>query len=99
MRYKQRELAIKKASFERKHAAPTKKKFLLLKLVQIKDKYGGGASWHYVLLHEPLRWKEIIRVKDCAVELGDYGRIVKSGRGKEPPSDVRREIEDEFGWE
>ena len=59
-------------------------------LVRGKDR--GKPAWHYVLLKKALfplfsRW-----TKGGSVDVADFGRVLKSGWGKDPPEDIRKSI-------
>ena len=64
----------------------------------VRDKDGGRPRWHYVLL--PDNKEETKEAFDAQVRTGptdvaDYGKILKSGWGEEPPMEVREWFEKE----
>ena len=66
----------------------------LVYLVRGKDR--GKAAWHYVLVDEEKLnvFKE--KMKSGNIDVADYGRIVQSGWGTDPPEDVSKQIKSFF---
>ena len=66
-------------------------------LVRGKDR--GRPVWHYVLVVDDEdtldNFKE--KVKSGRFDVADYGRVLHSGWGKDPPTDIRERIKDEYG--
>eukprot|EP01083_Nonionella_stella_P307867 1083968_1 len=66
----------------------------LVHLVQWMDK--GRSAWHYVLV-DPDKLEGFQKLlNDDITHLEDYGVIMQSGYGKEPPKRVRERIEAQF---
>ena len=65
-------------------------------LVRGEDK--GRDAWYYVLLRDDddvvAAFKE--RLKAKTINLEDYGKILKSGFGKDPPNEVKDQIEKNY---
>ena len=60
-----------------------------------KDK--GRPAWHYVILKDNEDTQKAFDEKFAlCLDLTDYGEIVKSGWGKDPPDDVVKEIEEKY---
>ncbi len=71
-------------------------------LVRGKDR--GRPAWHYVLLVDDDktidRFKELTQGEQRGqgdVELNDFGQLLKSGWGKDPPDDAKQWIEETYG--
>ena len=58
-------------------------------LVRGKDK--GRPAWHYVLLvdDEETIKKFHEKIKEGTLDVADYGQVLKSGWGEDPPNEVR----------
>lgn len=69
------------------------------RLQLIKSTYCGHAIWRYVLFDDdPEKMKNYYQKKAAAdeteiVNLRDYGKIIRSGWGDEPPQDVKEEMD------
>ncbi len=67
-----------------------------------KDK--GRAAWHYLLLVDDDktidRFKELTQGEHAGentISVDDFGQVLKSGWGKDPPDDVKQWIEETYG--
>ena len=66
----------------------------------IVDESQGRPSWQYVLLDDDdeKEWEfKEKKAKGEPVDVAQYGRILESGWGKEPPNEAWHDIEKEFG--
>ena len=68
-----------------------------LRLVRGED--NGRPAWHYVLLVDD---DEIIEMfqkeeKTGTINLADFGKVIKSGWGQDPPDDVKEWIQKKYG--
>ena len=52
----------------------------------------GKPAWHYVLVKKALLPLFLRRAKGGNVDVADFGRVLKSGWGKDPPEDIRKSI-------
>ena len=59
-------------------------------LVRGKDK--GKQAWHYVLVEKALLPLFLRRTNGGSLDVADFGLILKSGWGKDPPENVRTNI-------
>ena len=59
-------------------------------LVRGEDK--GKQAWHYVLVEKALLPLFLRRTNSGSLDVADFGLILKSGWGKEPPEEVRKNI-------
>ena len=70
----------------------------LITLVRGKDH--GEPAWHYVLLDDDEEVQKKFRDKVASgggvVDVADYGQVLKSGWGRDPPNEVRHEIDKEY---
>ena len=62
----------------------------LLYLVHGKDR--GREGWHYVLVERDLIDDFEEKVRSGTVNVSDYGYVIKSGWGKDPPVDIEDKI-------
>lgn len=62
-------------------------------LVRGKDK--GRPAWHYVMLVDDEETIKIFheKIKESKVDVADYGQVLESGWGKDPPNEVRDRME------
>ena len=70
-----------------------KKNYTETILVRGKDK--GRAAWHYVLVKRHLLGLFLKRVKGGRVNVADFGDILRSGWGKDPPEGIIDQILEE----
>ena len=68
-----------------------KSKPSLIYLVRGKDK--GRQAWHYVLVDEGQENAFKEKVSSGTVDVAVYGKVIKSGWGKDPPDDVKNAID------
>ena len=59
-------------------------------LVRGKDR--GKPAWHYVLVEKALLPLFLRRTNGGSLDVADFGRVLKSGWGKDPPENVRKNI-------
>ena len=59
-------------------------------LVRGKDR--GKPAWHYVLVEKTLLPLFLRRTKGGSLDVADFGLVLKSGWGKDPPENVRKDI-------
>ena len=63
-------------------------------LVRGKDR--GRAAWHYVLVDNQKRELFLAATRSGSLDVADYGEVLESGWGEDPPKHVVKRIEDEF---
>lgn len=63
-------------------------------LVRGKDK--GRPAWHYVLLDKLKKPMFEKTIKTGAIDVAEYGTILYSGWGENPPQDIVDRIKSEF---
>ena len=68
-----------------------------IQLVRGKDK--GRAAWHYVLVKKHLLGLFLKRVKGGRVNVADFGDILRSGWGKDPPEGTTDKILKEYDFQ
>ena len=71
-------------------------------LIRGQDK--GRPAWHYAVLvddEETIRiFKELTQGENAGkntIDITNYGQVVKSGWGKDPPNDVKEWMEEHYG--
>jgi hypothetical protein len=67
----------------------------LVWLVTGTDK--GQACWHFLYVDKIKLEIFKARLKTGSLELKDYGTILYSGWGTEPPEDIKQKIQEQFG--
>ena len=65
-------------------------KFRLLYLVRGEDR--GCPAWHYVVVDEEKLDDFKAKVASGTINVTNYGRVLKSGWGKDPPKDTAHKI-------
>jgi hypothetical protein len=83
-------------SFVKKYIKSSKSNRLNLVLTKTKE---GRDAWWYVLVDAPKLEAFYRAMESGGVDLADYGKIVKSGYGDEPPSIVKQEMKDQYDFE
>ena len=63
-------------------------------LVRGKDR--GRPAWHYVLVDNNKRELFLAATRSGALDVADYGEILESGWGEDPPESVVKRVTDEF---
>ncbi len=59
----------------------------------VRGKSDGRAAWHYVLV-EPHKKHAFLRsIESGSLDVADYGDVLCSGWGTDPPAHVVRQIE------
>ena len=59
-------------------------------LVRGKDR--GKLAWHYVQVEKALLPLFLRRINGGSLDVADFGRVLKSGWGKDPPENVQKNI-------
>ena len=69
-----------------------------VRLVRGKDH--GRPVWHYVLVvdDEDTMHEFLEKIKSGQVDVADYGRVLHSGWGDDPPNDIRERLDEEYLW-
>ncbi|WP_341808630.1 hypothetical protein [Wolbachia endosymbiont (group E) of Neria commutata] len=67
----------------------------LIYLVRGKDR--GKSAWHYVLVDKEKREMFLAKSRSGSMDVADYGEILYSGWGEDPPQDIVDKINEEFG--
>lgn len=81
---------------ERSFADAAKRSRLdLIYLVRGKDR--GKSAWHYVLVDKDKKEMFIAKSRTGAMDVADYGEIIYSGWGEDPPKEIVDKINEEFG--
>ncbi|XP_013402461.1 ankyrin-3-like [Lingula anatina] len=66
----------------------------LVYLVRGNDK--ERPAWHYVLVKRKLLADFLVKIKGKMIELEDYGKVLSSGWGEDPPDDIRQKVNDKY---
>ncbi|MDD9331292.1 MAG: hypothetical protein PV340_01305 [Wolbachia sp.] len=67
----------------------------LIYLVRGKDR--GKSAWHYVLVDKEKREMFLAKSRTGSMDVADYGEIIHSGWGENPPQEIVDKINEEFG--
>ncbi|MGL9688293.1 MAG: hypothetical protein ACR5K6_00630 [Wolbachia sp.] len=67
----------------------------LIYLVRGKDH--GRSAWHYVLVDKDKREMFLAKSRTGSMDVADYGEILYSGWGEDPPQEIVDKINEEFG--
>ncbi|CAK8162348.1 hypothetical protein CAXC1_120030 [Candidatus Xenohaliotis californiensis] len=67
----------------------------LVYLVRGKD--GEKSAWHYVLVDRPKLQIFLRKTQGGSLDVADYGKVLYSGWGQDPPQDIVDKINKEFG--
>ena len=68
----------------------------LIYLVRGKDQ--GKAAWHYVKVRDKAILPIFLKKADGGpIDVSEYGEILHSGWGENPPEDVVKDIEENYG--
>ncbi|QKX02080.1 hypothetical protein [Wolbachia endosymbiont of Dirofilaria (Dirofilaria) immitis] len=67
----------------------------LIYLVRGKDR--GRSAWHYVLIDKDKREMFLAKSRTGSMDVADYGEILYSGWGENPPQGIVDKINEEFG--
>ena len=65
-----------------------------LYLVRGKDK--GRPAWHYVLVDKEKEEEFKAQVKTGTVDVANFGKILHSGWGEDPPKEKKKQIDDQY---
>ena len=58
----------------------------------VRGKDGGKLAWHYVQVEKALLPLFLRRTNGGSLDVADFGLVLKSGWGKDPPENVRKNI-------
>ena len=67
-------------------------------IYKVRGKDRGQPAWYYVLLEddEDNIQTYLTKVKEGSLDVADYGQVLKSGWGKDPPEETEKWIEDNY---
>ena len=70
----------------------------LVYLVTAKEKPTNMDAWYYVQIESKSKVPIFLeKVKKTGLNLTEYGKVLYSGWGTEPPEDIKAKIKEEFG--
>ncbi|WP_395877360.1 hypothetical protein [Ehrlichia muris] len=88
---------LRKSKLNNKNFAESTKKSRLDCLFLVRGKDNGRSAWHYVLVDKHKREMFLAKSRSGSIDVALYGQILYSGWGENPPEDIVKRIEDEFG--
>ena len=62
----------------------------------VRGKCRGKAAWHYVLVDEEKEEQFKEQVKTGTVDAADFGKVIHSGWGEDPPQNIVDDIKKRF---
>ncbi|XP_013392727.1 ankyrin-3-like [Lingula anatina] len=67
----------------------------------VRGKDNNKPAWHYVLVKRRLHSTFMLKTQGGSLDVADYGRVLKSGWGQDPPQDIKTKINEEHStiWE
>ncbi len=67
-------------------------------ICKVRSKDRGQPAWYYVLLEddEDNIQTFLTKVNKGSIDVADYGQVLKSGWGEDPPEDIKKWIEDNY---
>ena len=68
----------------------------LVYFVKSKAKPNRAAAWYYVKLTHKLKAPIFLNKLKTGANLLDFGTVLYSGWGVEPPEDIKKKIKEEF---
>ncbi len=66
------------------------------KIIKVTGEAKGRPVWHYVLVDEETIKEFFDKMKEGNFDVADYGQVLKSGWGQEPPEEVQEWIKEHF---
>lgn len=81
----------------KKSFADAAKKSRLDCVFLVRGKDGQRDAWHYVLVDKSKKEVFLGASKSGSIDVSKYGEILYSGWGKDPPQEIVKKIEEEFG--
>ena len=69
----------------------------LVYLASGKDNITGNNAWHYLQISSKGKVPLFLKNIKTGINLTDYGTILYSGWGEEPPEEIRLKIKEQFG--
>ena len=82
-------------SFVAKYVKSSKNNRMHLVLTKTKE---GVDAWWYVLVDPPKLNAFHDAMKKGGCDLADFGKVLKSGYGAEPPATIKAEMQEQFGF-
>ncbi|XP_013402484.1 ankyrin-2 [Lingula anatina] len=69
---------------------------LLGEVYLVRGKNGERPAWHYVLVKRKLLADFLVKTNGGSLDVADYGKVLYSGWGKDPPGDSVKKIQDKY---
>ena len=63
---------------------------------RVRGKDKDKPAWHYVLVDKEKVEQFKAKIKTGTIDVADYGKVLCSGWGEEPPKDKTKQIDDQF---
>ena len=88
---------LRKSRLNNKNFAESTRKSRIDCLFLVRGKDNGRAAWHYVLVDKHKREMFLAKSRSGSIDVALYGQILYSGWGENPPENIVKKIEEEFG--
>ncbi|KJV68929.1 hypothetical protein [Candidatus Neoehrlichia procyonis] len=95
--FSDRKSIVRKSKANRESFADSAKKSRIDCLFLVRGKDKGRFAWHYVLVDKNKREMFLAKSKSGSIDVALYGQILYSGWGENPPEEIVKKIEDEYG--
>jgi hypothetical protein len=69
----------------------------MIYLVRAEEKPSGKPAWYYVRVHSKAKLPIFLEKVKTGLTLTDYGDVLYSGWGTEPPEEIKAKIKEQFG--
>ena len=69
----------------------------LVYLTKLKEEPSGKDAWYYVQVKNKALVPIFLKKVKTGINLTDYGTVLYSGWGTEPPEDIKQKIREQFG--
>ena len=66
------------------------------RIILVRGKDRGHPAWHYVRVHDPLYDECFLQISQGSIDVADFGKVLRSGWGKDPPPETVKWIKDEY---
>lgn len=68
----------------------------LHKIYWVRGKDRGRAAWHCVKVPKNIEQMFLAKARSGSIDVADYGEVLHSGWGENPPDDLKKRIEEEY---
>ena len=71
----------------------------LVYLAKLKEAKSGADAWYYVQIKNKILLPIFLKEMETSqhIKLNNFGTVLYSGWGQEPPEDIKQKIKEQFG--